>query len=103
MNQLDNLPTAVRRVVDAIPEGRDNAVTREALVRALLLPDRQIRKCIQIARGAGVLIVNSGYGYYITDDLDAIERQYRQDTSRALSVLARRKAMRKLLRDAGRL
>lgn len=99
----NNLPTAVRRVVDAIPEGADNAVTREALVRALLLPDRQIRKCIQVARGAGVLIVNSGYGYYITDDLDAIERQYRQDTSRALSVLARRKAMRKLLRDAGRL
>lgn len=103
MNQLDKLPTAVQRVVEAIPEGRDDAVTREALVRALPLPDRQIRKCIQIARGAGVLIVNSGHGYYITDDLDAIERQYRQDTRRALSVLSRRKAMRKLLRDAGRL
>jgi hypothetical protein len=36
------------------------------------------------------------------DDLDAIERQYRQDTSRALSILRRRKAMRALLKAAGR-
>ena len=102
MNVIDKLPALVQRVVEAIPVGKENAVTREKLSETLMMPDRQVRKCIQIARDAGVLIVNTGRGYYITDELDEIERQYWQDTRRALSVLARRREMRRILRDAGR-
>lgn len=102
MNVIDKLPALVQRVVEAIPVGKENAVTREKLSQTLMMPDRQVRKCIQIARDAGVLIVNTGGGYYITDELDEIERQYWQDTRRALSVLARRREMRRILRDAGR-
>ena len=99
---IDKPPALVQRVVEAIPVGKENAVTREKLSQTLMMPDRQVRKCIQIARDAGVLIVNTGRGYYITDELDEIERQYWQDTRRALSVLARRREMRRILRDAGR-
>ena len=43
-----------------------------------------------------------GRGYYQSSDLDEISYQYRQDTSRAMSILKRRKPMRDLLKEAGR-
>jgi biotin operon repressor len=87
-----------------IPEGKENAISREVLARRLGLTDRQTRKLIEEARDRGVLIVNDcdGEGYYLACDLGQIERQYRKDRSRALSVLKRLKTMRRMLRDAGK-
>ena len=86
--------------------GKENATNREALSMYLGITDRQVRRLIQIARDDGALILNAqdGKGYYLADasDLDDIERQYRQDTARAMSILKRRKAMRRLLKEAGR-
>ena len=94
----------VSRVVSAIPFGHDNAVSRDTLVSVTGYADRKIRKCIEEARRAGALIMNKqdGRGYYQTIDLDEIERQYQQDTKRALSILARRKTTRKILKAHGR-
>ena len=39
---------------------------------------------------------------YQSDDLDEIERQYKQNTARAMSILARRKEIRRRLKAAGR-
>lgn len=89
-----------------IGTGKENATHREALAMYLGISDRQVRRLIQIARDEGALILNAqdGAGYYLADktDLDDIERQYKQDTARALSILKRRMTMRKILKEAGR-
>lgn len=85
-----------------IPEGRENAISRSELRTAAGYSDRRMRNIIARLREEGYLICNDGCGYYITDDLDEIEKQYKQDTSRALSILKRRKHMRKILKANGR-
>lgn len=101
---LEELPQATQATLDAVPFGRKNAIARKALCAKLGLPDRKVREHIEQARRAGHIIINeqTGRGYFRSDDLDDIEIQYRQDTSRAMSILARRKALRLALKDAGR-
>lgn len=45
-----------------IPEGKENAVSREVLATRLGLPDRTVRKLIEEARDRGELICNDGDG-----------------------------------------
>lgn len=91
-------------VLDAIPYGKDRAVTREYLTAKTGLPDRQVRKAIEeIRRNHIVLNDQDGKGYYRSYDLDDIERFYRQERARALAVLYRMKPMRVLLRGGGRI
>ena len=89
-----------------IPYGRENAIKRETLCALAHLGDRCMRDRIAEARKAGHLIINdqSGAGYYrpTAGDLDSIAAQYRQDTNRAMSILTRRKAARRILKAAGR-
>lgn len=89
-----------------IPRGRENAVTRGELCAVTGLSDRRIRKEIEAARNDGALILNEqdGSGYYAAGpgDLDALQRQYRQDTARAMALLRRRKHIRRILKEAGR-
>lgn len=91
-------------ITDYIPVGRENAVSRAYLASMLGVSDRKMRKMIEDERRAGAIILNAqdGKGYYMTDDLDEMERQYRQDTARAMAILTRRKALRKRLKAAGR-
>lgn len=97
-------PEGVQRIAGAIPFGWANAVTREHLSRELLLTDRKVRELIEQARRYGCIIINAqdGRGYYQSDDPNDWEKQYRQDTNRALSVLSRRKYLRQRLRAVGR-
>ena len=83
----------------------ERGITRRELARMFDTTDRSVRRAIEEARKMGYFIINdqNGAGYYRTDDLDTIERQYKQDTSRAMAILARRKAMRKFLRENGRM
>lgn len=91
------------RLKKAIPYGRENAIRRDDLAYALGVSDRSLRKSIENARAAGMLINNDGdgKGYYQSDDTEDLVRQYRQDTSRALSILYRRKTIRRLLVERG--
>lgn len=91
-------------VTDYIPVGRENAVSRSYLAAMLGVSDRKMRKMIEDERRAGEIILNAqdGKGYYMTDDLDEMERQYQQDTARAMAILTRRKALRARLKAAGR-
>lgn len=94
----------VEFLMQRLKYGKENAMTRPELCRAMQLPDRAVRKVIADARRAGNLIINTGdgSGYYLSDDPDEWARQYHQDTARALSILARRKTMRARLKAAGR-
>ena len=87
-----------------IPYGRENAVTRTQLVIRTGLPDRRVRREIEKARADGNIIINSqtGEGYYRTDDLNEIERQYRQEKGRALAILRQLKPLSRALKSAGR-
>lgn len=93
-------------IIDIIPLGADNAITRSELTAKSGMTDRRMRDAIQKARANGELILNSqdGRGYFraTADDLDEIQRQYKQDTARAMAILKRRKAMRDILKAAGR-
>ena len=99
-----DVETMVCLVVNDIPFGRANAVKRSELCAHLGLSDRKLRRLIEAARGYGFVIINdqNGAGYYQSDDIDEIERQYRQDKARAMSILARQKEIRRRLKAAGR-
>lgn len=94
------------KIAEYIPVGRENAVKPDILAKQLDMDERSCRRLIAEARDSGELIINNqdGRGFYRVSetDLDDIERQYRQDTSRALKILKRRKKMRKILKKAGR-
>lgn len=89
-------------LAEAIPFGRENAISRERLSIDLKIGDRKVRKYIEKARKDGLMIMNFGGGYFQAENLDEISRQYWEDTARALSILERRKRMRAILKAAGR-
>ena len=90
-------------IAEFIPTGHENAVTREQLVIRLNLTDREIRRLIEEARDRGELIINDGdgRGYYISDDIADIKKQFFMDKSRAKRIFKRLKTMRRILKDAG--
>jgi len=90
-------------IEDYIPHGRENAVTRLQLRQATGLNDRWVRKHIQTARQRGVIIANeqNGAGYYQTDDIEEIAAQFRQNRSRAMTILTQQKHLRRRLKAAG--
>ena len=93
-------------IVDYIPVGRENAISRKMLSQATGLSDRIVRGMIEDARIAGEIICNlqDGRGYYVPrpDDLESVARQYWQNRHRAISVLVQNKNLRRRLRQAGR-
>lgn len=90
------------RIAALIPHGRWNAITRENLAAALHTTDRKMRKAVAEAKKQGLMICNDGDGYYQSDELSDLWRQYRRETARAMSILNARKPMRAVLKAAGR-
>lgn len=90
-------------ITKLIPMGRDHAITREALCACTGLPDRKNREMIEQARRRGAIIVNTqnGAGYYQSEDIKDVARQYQQNERRALSILAQQKHLRRILKGAG--
>lgn len=86
-----------------IPYGRENAISRKQLAHDLGMTDRRMREAVERARSDGLMIVNNGdgTGYYQTDDLDELYRQYKRDTAGAMAILSRRKPLRAKLKAAG--
>lgn len=91
--------------------GKKNAVSRYDLTERLYPGrghmkeyDRKMRGRIEQLRRDYVIVNDQdGGGYYITDDLDRIDKFYHQEFSRAMSILFRLKTPRKILRKAGML
>ena len=92
----------VMLVVSALEKGRQNAVPRKELSAVVGMADRRVRACIEAARREGVFIVSGDSGYYIATEVEEVERQYRIDRARALSILKRLTPMRRYLKVAGR-
>nr|DAF15934.1 MAG TPA: transcriptional repressor DicA [Caudoviricetes sp.] len=90
------------RIAALIPHGRRNAISRAELAAAMQTSDRMMRKAVSEAKRQGVMICNDGEGYYQTEELGDLYRQYKRDTARAMSILKARKPMRDVLKAAGR-
>lgn len=88
-------------IVQLIPVGKANAVTREELHRITGLGDRDIRKLIEAARDEGATIINDsdGKGYYLADDAAQIRRQIITNRNRAMSILRQQKGLKRRLRE----
>lgn len=102
--EVPEMSLTTRALAGAVPFGRRNAIPRDALAEKLGMGDRSLRQAIERARAEGLIILNGqdGRGYYQSDDILEMERQYRQDTARAMSILKRRKPLRAALKAAGR-
>ena len=93
----------MRSITSYIPTNKESAVSREMLCKWTGLSDRVVRSMIEKARNEGVMILNFGQGYYISEDVDELQRYYAQERRRAVSILCRLKTLRKKLKEAGRL
>ena len=93
----------IELILRTIPFGRENAIKREDLARALQVNDRQARHYIGIARLNGVIIINDqdGGGYFQTDKLEDIVLEYKREKRRVLSIVERMRPLRRVLKDAG--
>lgn len=77
-------------IIDYIPQGHENAITREQLVLITGLPDRTIRKLIEIAREQYCIINHQdGTGYFQPepDDEKSTKMWIHQEEARARRVL----------------
>ena len=88
-------------VADAVPEGKDNAVSRQDLARKLGVGDRTMRRWVELARADGLVIVNDqdGKGYYQPTTEEELKRQLKQSENRTRSQLRQEKFIRARLRD----
>ena len=102
----------VIKVIAAIPEGRQNAISRAELAVRLNTSDRRARKLLELARCSGVIILNlqkndgyfrieSGRTSYTAEEIEQLRQQEKQDTNRAMTILVRRKYIRQALKGAG--
>ena len=56
-------------IVDYIPKGKDNKISRQSLVLCTGLPDRSVRRLISAARAEGHAIVGDPTGgYYMAEN-----------------------------------
>lgn len=101
--------TDAERVLNALEYGAKNSKTRTQLCCELCLNNRRVRQAIEDARRAetedGPFIVTSagGSGYFLTHDAGEIERHYRGERARAMSILVRTKGERRFLKKEGRI
>ncbi len=77
------------KILNYIPKGRENAISREKLRQLTGLTDSKMRDLIRQARH-DVPIVNlqSGEGYFIPTKMEEIERYIAQEEHRAKSIFA---------------
>ena len=91
-------------IVDYIPTGRKNAITRKELCRITGLSDRQAREHIaQARRSTPIINLQDGDGYFIPDpsdnaDMGLLKRYVRQEEARLKSIGWSLKAARKTLK-----
>lgn len=92
-------------ILEHIPKGKENAVSREYLASLYgggETGDRKAREAIERARYKTVILnLQDGSGYFQPnpDEGELVERQYRQTDHRANSINRQRRALRKWQRD----
>lgn len=91
-------------IVDYIPHGRMNAISRNSLVTLTGLNDRAVREAISKARrDTPILNMQDGSGYYqpTEDDVDELRHFVAQETRRAKSIFWSLRSARKAVERLG--
>lgn len=97
----------MQSIIDYIPFGHENAISRRELAQLTGLNDRHMRECImQERRHTPILNMQDGSGYFRPDMNDsgdvALLRAYKkQEESRAKAIMWALKATRKALKAMG--
>lgn len=97
----------VTSILDIIPRGNGNAISREALLDKCILfgiahNDRSMRKAIEEARGYScILNLSDGRGYFVPDknDKDKLRQYVEQEHDRSISILRNLKMANNMLAD----
>ena len=78
-------------------------ISRKNLCGLTGLDDRSVRAAIEDARERGVFILNDedGLGYYISNEVANVRRQYMRDMARIKAISKRTKHLRKYLKEKG--
>ncbi len=76
-------------IVDFIPKGKENAVSKYTLATTLEISEREVRRQIEEQRNKGVPIISCSHskGYYIADSREDVEIITRDLRSRAFKML----------------
>lgn len=91
-------------ILQLIPNGAENAISRKDLAAATGLNDRTMREAIEQLRHNGHLICSKPTGgYYQPTNIEDIERMYRTELKRAKAILHRLTPLRQALKQEGRL
>ena len=93
--------TDYTEILNKIPQGKDNAISRQALRYATNTSDRQMRRLIHEAREAGNIICSTGKGYFIPETVEEIKHQYYREKKRIASTYAGIRIMRARLKELG--
>ena len=72
-------------LLELIPRGRDNAISRQSLCVLSGLTDRNVREEISQLRRE-TPIISSGKGYYLPETAEEVERWIERETRRARSI-----------------
>lgn len=91
-------------IVDFIPHGEINAISRKDLRKVTGLTDRVMRERIAEARrDTPILNTQHGRGYFIPlpEETALVERYLKQETSRARSIFWSLQGVRKFLNGGG--
>jgi biotin operon repressor len=87
-------------ILNLIPYGKDNAITKEELMRITGLPERTIRKEIELLRKDHAIISSSHCkGYWRTRDIKELDIFIREVSHRAIQVLNSREGAQKELSE----
>ena len=86
-------------IIEYIPMGHDNLITREELVRRTGESDRKIRMAIRSAQNAGHEIINVDGGYFRykdEDDLPYLRTYYMRERARAHDCMLKQRIVRRM-------
>lgn len=107
LDYLDTLEKKGFDILDYIPTGHENAVTRAELCNRTRIPDRAVRLAIHKARRRiPILNMQDSHGYFIpdmnrTDEKLMLKRYVQQETNRLKSIGWGLKAARHTLKNCG--
>ena len=92
------------KIVDYIPSGKENAISRQQLERVTGLSDRDVREAISLARRNPVILnLSNGKGYFQPiqgEEDDLVVKYFKQEDSRlkriGWSLLATRRRVKEI-------
>lgn len=89
-------------ILQLIPNGAENAISRKDLAEKLGLSDRVMREAIEQLRHNGHLICSKPTGgYFQPTNIEDIEKMYRTEMKRAKAILHRCTPLRQALKQEG--